>query len=100
MHPAAMDSVRMSVIIATWNAGAVLGRCLETLRTQRVSGGFETIVVDNASTDDTADVLRAHADHVQTIAKDHNAGWSAANNEAARAARGDVLFFVNSDTEL
>ena len=95
-----MERVRVSVIIASWNAAAVLGRCLDSVRSQRVAGGFETIVVDNASTDDTASLLARHRDHVRDITNDENAGFSAANNQAADVAGGDVLFFLNSDTEL
>jgi GT2 family glycosyltransferase len=88
------------VIIATWNAGDVLGRCLESVRAQELTGGFETIVVDNASTDGTAKLLRRHADGVRVIANERNAGFSVANNQAALEATGRVLFFLNSDTEL
>ena len=95
-----MEPVRVSVIIASWNAGAVLGACLERLREQEVAGGYETIVVDNGSTDDTPEVLRRHADGIRVIRNDHNAGFSAANNQAAEQARGEILFFLNSDTEL
>ncbi|MEA2450367.1 MAG: hypothetical protein QOG63_2299 [Thermoleophilaceae bacterium] len=95
-----VERVRISVIIATWNACDVLGRCLDSVVRQEVSGGFETIVVDNASTDGTADLLRGYADRVTVITNDHNAAYAGANNLAAREARGDVLFFLNSDTEL
>ena len=95
-----MERPAVSVIIASWNAGPVLDRCLASLRRQQVAGGLETIVVDNASTDDTADVLRRHGDHVRAIANQRNVGFSVANNEAAQVARGSVLFFLNSDTEL
>jgi N-acetylglucosaminyl-diphospho-decaprenol L-rhamnosyltransferase len=78
----------------------VLGRCLASVEEQELRGGFETIVVDNASTDATQDVLREHAGRVRVIAKDHNAGFAAANNEAAETAGGDVLVLLNSDTEL
>jgi N-acetylglucosaminyl-diphospho-decaprenol L-rhamnosyltransferase len=78
----------------------VLGRCLASVEAQELRGGFETIVVDNASTDSTQDVLREQADRVRVISKDHNAGFAAANNDAAAQARGDVLVLLNSDTEL
>jgi GT2 family glycosyltransferase len=96
----AVTEPRVSVIIATWNAGQVLGRCLESIARQVVSDGFETIVVDNASTDCTAEVLARHRDRVSVITNDHNAAYSGGNNTGATAARGRVLFFLNSDTEL
>jgi GT2 family glycosyltransferase len=88
------------VIVVSWNAAPVLGRCLESLARNHVDGGFETIVVDNASTDSTADVLRAHADDVRVITNDQNVGFAVGNNQGAAAARAPVLFFLNSDTEL
>ena len=92
--------LRVSVIIVSWNAAPVLGRCLESLVGQRVTGGFETIVINNASTDHTVEVLREHADEVRVLTNDHNAGFSVGNNQGAKAARGRTLFFLNSDTEL
>ena len=89
----------MSVIVVTWNAGDVLGGCLDSLAEQRVAGGFETIVVDSGSTDGTAELLRGRGG-VTVISKTENVGFSAGNNEAASIARGDVLVFLNSDTAL
>ena len=95
-----MDRLRGTVVIPTWNAGAVLRPCLESLRRQKLRGGFETIVVDNGSTDETADVLRDHADFVDVIRNSENVGYAGANNQAAKRARGSVLYLLNSDTEL
>jgi GT2 family glycosyltransferase len=94
--------VRHSVIIVTWNAAAVLDRCLASVARQTVGGGLETIVVDNASTDDTEAVLRRHAEAgaVRVIRNDENLGFSGGNNQGAEAATGEVLHFLNSDTEL
>ncbi|HEX2087972.1 MAG TPA: glycosyltransferase [Solirubrobacteraceae bacterium] len=92
--------VRVSVIIASWNAARVLGPCLDSLERQEVDGGFETIVVNDGSTDDTADVLRARQGRLRVVANETNAGFCAANNAGAAIARGRVLFFLNSDTEL
>jgi GT2 family glycosyltransferase len=90
----------VSVIIATWNAGALLGACLASVAAQVVRGGVETIVVDNASTDDTAAVLERHAAAIRVIVNAGNAGFSAAANQGAQAAVGEVLVFLNPDTEL
>jgi N-acetylglucosaminyl-diphospho-decaprenol L-rhamnosyltransferase len=88
------------VIIPSWNSAAVLDPCLESLKSQEIPGGFEVIVVDNGSTDDTDAVLARHAGHVRAIRNKHNAGYAGANNQAAAEARGEVLYFVNSDTEM
>jgi GT2 family glycosyltransferase len=88
------------VIIPTWNARDLLRDCLDSLEEQQLAGGFEVIVVDNASTDGTGDLLRARGDRVRVITNQWNAGFSIANNLGARAARGRVLFFLNSDTRL
>jgi len=92
--------VRVSVIIASWNAAGVLGRCLDSVERQQVEGGVETIVVDNASSDATQELLRGYGGRVRVIANDVNARYAGANNQAAEVAEGDVLFFLNSDAEL
>ena len=92
--------MRVSVIIASWNAAGVLGRCLDSVERQQVEGGVETIVVDNASSDATQELLRGYGGRVRVIANDVNARYAGANNQAAEVAEGDVLFFLNSDAEL
>jgi GT2 family glycosyltransferase len=94
-----VQSPSVSVIVVSWNAGDVLGACLDSLERQRIEGGFETIVVDSGSTDGTAALLRER-EGVTVISKEENVGFSAGNNEAAALAAGEVLFFLNSDTEL
>jgi GT2 family glycosyltransferase len=95
-----VESLAASVIIPTWNAADVLAACLDSLARQQLPGGFETIVVDNASTDGTAELLLDRTDGLRVISNAENVGFSVANNQAAREARGRVLFFLNSDTEL
>jgi N-acetylglucosaminyl-diphospho-decaprenol L-rhamnosyltransferase len=95
-----VDTPRVSVIIATWNAGDVLGACLDSVERQRVAGGLETIVVDNGSTDGTKTLLRRYEGRIRTMTNAHNMGFGAASNLAANAAHGQILFFLNPDTEL
>jgi GT2 family glycosyltransferase len=92
-------SLRGTVVIPSWNAGAVLGPCLDSLAKQELRGGFETIVVDNGSTDGTDTLLRGY-DWVQVIRNSGNAGYAGANNQAAERARGSLLYLLNTDTEL
>ncbi len=91
---------RYSAVIATWNAGSVLGPCLDGLETQRLDAPLETIVVDDASTDGTPAILRARGSRVRVIRNESNAGFAAANNQGVRAARGEILFLLNADTVL
>jgi GT2 family glycosyltransferase len=95
-----MAGPRVSVVVPSWNAGDVLGACLESIARQEVRGGFETLVVDDGSNDGTAELLRGYEDRVRVISNLHNAGFSVANNQAAAEASGEVLIFLNSDTEL
>jgi GT2 family glycosyltransferase len=92
--------MRHSVIVVTWNAGEVLDRCLASVLRQEVDRGLETLVVDNASTDDTQAVLARHADRIRVIRNDRNVGFSLGNNQGAANASGEILHFLNSDTEL
>ena len=95
-----MGRVRGSVIIPTRDTREQLTDCLDSVQAQELPGGLETIVVDNASTDGTAELLEERADRVTVLTNPSNAGFGAANNQAARVARGQILFFLNSDTVL
>lgn len=84
----------VTVIIVNYNAGERLKKCLAHLSAQTFRD-FETIVVDNASTDGSEEFARA--ENIRLIAAGKNLGFAAANNLAAREARGTWLAFLNPD---
>jgi GT2 family glycosyltransferase len=92
---------RASILVVTYNNLALTRLCLASI--QRAAGmlPFEVIVVDNASSDGTQSWLRKSAAQallpLVVVENAHNAGFAAANNQAAARARGDVLVFLNND---
>jgi len=89
--------MRVSVVIAAWNGIRDLGLCLDALRAQGYSE-LETVVVDNASSDGSADFVAARYPDVCLIRNQANLGFAAASNQGLRAATGDVLILLNQDT--
>jgi GT2 family glycosyltransferase len=89
----------VSVVVVNWNGAAVLPRCLDALAAQ-TRRDFELLVVDNASSDGSADGLEARYPEARVIRLESNVGFAAANNLAARAACGKWLALVNNDAFL
>lgn len=89
---------RASVIIPNWNGAAHLPTCLNALRAQTFRD-FEIFVADNASTDDSLEVLARDYTEVRVIPLDRNRGFTGACNAGLRTARGEYLILLNNDTE-
>lgn len=91
-------STRVSVVIPTLNGRDLLIECLSSLTRQNVDG-VEVIVVDNGSTDGTAEAL-ADRPNVSVIRNATNTGFAPACNRGASVARGRYLLFLNNDARL
>ena len=87
-----------SVIIPNWNGQSHLPVCLESLRRQ-TERSFETIVVDNASVDDSVRLMQEQYPEVRVLALSENRFFSGGVNAGVVAARGDVIVLLNNDTE-
>ncbi|MBI2954363.1 MAG: glycosyltransferase family 2 protein [Chloroflexi bacterium] len=88
----------VSVVIPNYNGARLLPTCLEALREQTFRD-FETIVVDNASTDDSVSLLRTRYPEVLVIEMSENRVFAGAVNAGIRRAGGDVIATLNNDTE-
>ena len=92
------DLALISVVIPTWNGARHLAVCLDALRRQRLAP-YEIILVDNASTDNTRDIVARDYPEVHLIALPENRRFAGACNVGIRAAQGEFVALLNNDTE-
>ncbi|HET8774899.1 MAG TPA: glycosyltransferase family 2 protein [Thermoanaerobaculia bacterium] len=91
------SSKGVSIVLVTWNSAPYLRRCLDGIL-QQTYLDRELIVVDNASSDPSADLVAPHATRV--IRNETNRGFSAAVNQALAVASGEFLLVLNPDCYL
>jgi hypothetical protein len=89
--------IAISIIIVSYNAREDLERCLSSLHAAPPQRTHEILVVDNASTDGSADAAARWPD-VRVIQSGGNVGFSRANNIGIRSSSGENLLLLNSDT--
>lgn len=101
------ETVTLSIIIVNWNTRDLLTACLDSIERSLFSGdgggaGLETeiIVVDNGSTDGSAEMLRRDYPGVRLIENRENIGFARANNQGLAASRGHYLLLLNTDAFL
>lgn len=92
--------MELSICIVSYQCREHLRACLESLRSHRPTVEHQVIVVDNASTDGTVEMLRQDFYWVKLIVNDTNRGFSAACNQAVAVSRGKVLLMLNPDTRV
>lgn len=88
----------ITVVIVNYNGGDYLRGCLASLATQTFTN-FETIIVDNASTDGSLDRIVEKPARLTILKQDTNLGFAGGNNVGARAGRGRWLALLNPDAE-
>ncbi|HSD26240.1 MAG TPA: glycosyltransferase family 2 protein [Vicinamibacteria bacterium] len=93
------DAPRVAVVIVSFEAREALLAGLESLR-RHASTPIETVVVDNASTDGSADAVRAAHPAVRVLANAENVGFARACNQGWRASGAPVVLFLNPDAEV
>jgi len=89
--------IAVSVVIVSFNARSDLERCLDSLRTAPPQASHEILVVDNNSTDGSAESARG-VPGVRVFQQAINVGFARANNAGIRTSTGTALLLLNSDT--
>lgn len=93
------EAVDFSVVVANWNGEAFLARCLSSvlLSARQTERTFEIIVVDDASTDESPEIVRRQFPQVRLIIHDENRGFAITVNDGVEAARGGLVILLNND---
>lgn len=92
--------MKLSIIIVNYNTREILKDCLDSIALHCPDFAYEIIVVDNASTDGSSDMLRSSYGHVKLILNSSNMGFAAANNIGIKVGSGEYVLLLNSDTEV
>ena len=95
-----VENPEVSVVIVNYNTMGVLRDCLLSIEKQTKETSTEVIVVDNASTDGSKEMLAKEFPWVKVVASPVNLGFGKANNLGVKQAKGEFVYFLNSDTLL
>jgi len=85
----------LSIIILNYNTSSLLKQTIESIKTDLI---HEIIVIDNASTDDSVEMIRHNFKHIKLITNKKNIGFAAGNNLGLHQAKGRYVLLLNSDT--
>ncbi len=89
---------RLSIVIVTYNSLSQVDACLSSLSAHPPSLDHETLIVDNASTDGTAVMVRQRWPHVRVVDEGVNLGFAGASNVGIRRTSGELVLLLNPDT--
>lgn len=88
----------LSIIIVSYNTADLIESCLNSV--DKTDAGKEIFVVDNASNDGTAEIVRNHFPWVHLIVNEKNRGFATANNQVLTDCHGRYILFLNPDTQI
>ncbi|NET00664.1 MAG: glycosyltransferase family 2 protein [Sphaerospermopsis sp. SIO1G1] len=89
---------KISIILVNYNGSDILPTCLDSLNKFINKDKCEIIIVDNASEDLSPEFVEENFPHIQLIRLPTNLGFGSGNNAGTKIAKGEFLFFLNTDT--
>jgi GT2 family glycosyltransferase len=93
-----MNMTEVSVVVVNWNTQDILRDCLKSIYEQAGEIDLEVIVIDNASTDGSVEMVKKDFPQVTLIENSQNRGFAAANNQGIDISKGRYVLLLNSDT--
>ncbi len=90
-----MDKTILEIVIVTWNSRAEIGECLSAL--EPLPQNWRVSVVDNKSSDKTADFIKQNFPNVNVIANQNNVGFAKANNQIITQTNSNYVLLLNPD---
>ncbi len=93
------ETLAFSIIVPNWNGKPYLGRCLSSLllSAKRTGLSYELIVVDDASTDESWQIVEERFPRVRLLRNETNSGFAASVNRGVVAAAGEIAVLINND---
>jgi len=91
-------SIKVSIVLLVFNKAEFNFQCLRSLISEIDLNECEVIVVNNASTDQTSELLHHFKDYIEVVNNEENHGFVDACNQGAAIAKGEFLLFLNNDT--
>ena len=92
--------MKITVVILSYNVSSLLKKAIASVYSTYKEEGLQIIVVDNASSDDSVQMVKKHFPKVDLVLSKTNTGFAAGNNFARKITKGDVVLFLNPDTEV
>jgi GT2 family glycosyltransferase len=90
----------VSIITVTWNSAEFIAEQIKSVQKACTTIKYEHIIIDNASSDKTVEIIEKNFPHIQLIKNSVNCGFAKANNQGARKAQGKFFLFLNPDMKL
>ena len=90
----------LSIVIVNWNSGDLLIKCLQSIAMYVTRYSYEVLLVDNASTDNSLELINENFPELTVLVSKNNIGFSAGNNLALSQCSGKYVLLLNPDTVL
>lgn len=90
----------LSIIIVNWNTREFLSACLRSIEANPPACAYEVLVIDNASADGSAEMVRESFPRARLIANEKNLGYAEGNNRGFRESSGEYILLLNADVQV
>lgn len=91
---------KIAIVIVSWNTADLISKCLNSIKNNLPANLYDTYIVDNASSDNSVEIIKKKFKWVNLIANSTNVGFAKANNQVLKKINNEYVFILNPDTIL